>query len=48
MLAPPTASSGEWRGNLDAHTGASKVRGAILALLTMLRRGSMLIGDPLR
>ncbi len=44
MLALPATSSGEWRGNLDAHTGAayrrpSKVRGAMLALPTMLRRG---------
>ncbi len=37
----PAMSSGEWRGNLDAHTHRrpSKVRGAMLALPTMLRRG---------
>ncbi len=28
MLAPPTASSGEWRGNLDAHTGAASTDNA--------------------
>ncbi len=29
-------------------SGIPKVRGAMLALLIMLRMGSMLIGDPLR
>ncbi len=46
MLALLATSSGEWRGELrrsgqerHAHRRPSKVRGAMLALPTMLKRG---------